>query len=195
MKERPCAVWLPLGKDAPEATLVLRTTQPPQAVLPAIRKTMASIDRNLPMVDVTTMEEQISKGLQRERMFATLCGGFGILALILSLVGLYGVIAYSTSRRRGEIGVRLALGALPGDVVSMILREGLALAALGLVLGAPIVWLGAKYLEKELFQMKPLETKSLLLALGIQLVAAIIAVWIPALRASALQPAEVLRQE
>ena len=195
MKDRPYAVWLPLGKDRQEATVVVRTSVPPQAALPAIRRAMSEIDRNLPMVDVITMEEQIAKGLQRERMFATLCSGFGILALALAVVGLYGVIAYSTSRRRGEIGIRLALGALPKDVVSMVLREGLRLAALGVLLGIPIVWVGAKYVEKELFHMKPLEPVSLALALGILLAAALVAIGIPAVRASALEPAEALRQE
>jgi ABC-type antimicrobial peptide transport system permease subunit len=164
-------------------------------VLPAIQRAITEIDRNLPLVDVVTMEEQIAKGLQRERMFATLCAGFGILALVLSVVGLYGVIAYGTSRRRGEIGVRLALGAMPGDVVSMVLREGLGLAATGMFIGIPVVWLGAKYVEKELSRMKPLEPLSLALALGILLAAAFVAVGIPALRAAALRPAETLRQE
>jgi predicted permease len=195
MKERPYAVWLPFGKDSVEATVALRTSLPPQVVLPAIRQTMSRLDRNLPMVDVVTMEEQISKGLQRERMFATLCNGFGILALVLSVVGLYGVIAFRTSRRRSEIGIRLALGAVPKDVVSMVLREGLGVAVLGMLMGLPIVWAGAKYVEKELSQAKPLEPWSLLLALGILFAAAVVAVGIPAVRASALQPAEALRQE
>ena len=195
MKDRHYAVWLPIEKDRGELTVVVRTLRPPQMVLPAIRRTMSEIDRNLPLVDVMTMEEQIAKGLQRERMFATLCSGFGILALVLSVVGLYGVIAYSTSRRRGEIGVRLALGAMPRDVILMVLREGLVLAASGLLLGTPVIWLGAKYVEKELSTMKPLEPLSLALALGILFLAALLAVGIPALRASALQPAETLRQE
>lgn len=118
MKEHPHAVWLPLGKTAPEVTVVVRTSQPPQAMMPAIREAMAKIDRDLPLIDLMSMDEQIARGLQRERMFATLAGAFGILALVLSVVGLYGVIAYRTSRRRGEIGLRLALGALPRDVVA-----------------------------------------------------------------------------
>jgi ABC-type antimicrobial peptide transport system permease subunit len=141
------------------------------------------------------MEQQSSKGLVRERMFATLCSGFGLLALVLSVVGLYGVIAYGTSRRRGEIGVRLALGAMPRDVLAMVLREGLGLAVIGMLLGIPVVWLGAKYLEKELSQMKPFEPVSLLLALTILLAAALLAVGIPAIRAAALQPSETLRQD
>jgi len=173
---------------------VARTLKRPQTVLPAIRQAMSEIDRNLPLVDLVTMEEQIAKGLQRERMFATLCAGFGILALGLSVVGLYGVIAYSTSRRRGEIGVRLALGAMSRDVLSMVLREGLGLAALGMLIGIPVVWLGAKYVQKELSRVK-LESLSVALALGILLAAALVAVGIPAIRAASLKPAETLRQE
>jgi ABC-type antimicrobial peptide transport system permease subunit len=142
-----------------------------------------------------TMEEQIAKGLQRERMFATLCTGFGILALALSVVGLYGVIAYSTSRRRSEIGVRLALGAMPRNVVSMVLREGLGLAALGMLLAVPVAWLGAQYVKKLLADNKPLEPLSIGLTLAILLAAALIAVGIPAIRASMLQPADTLRRE
>ncbi|MGA8028027.1 MAG: ABC transporter permease, partial [Bryobacteraceae bacterium] len=195
MKVRPFAVWLPIDKDRPELTVVLRTGRRPQIVLPAIRQTMSEVDRNLPLVDVVTMEEQIAKGLLRERMFATLCTGFGVLALVLSVVGLYGVIAYSTSRRRGEIGVRLALGAMPRDVISMILREGLGLTVFGMLIAIPVVWLGARYIKKILFDMKPLEPASITLALGILLAAALVAVGIPALRASALEPAQTLRQE
>ena len=195
MKERPYAVWLPIEKDRPELTVVVRTVKRPHIVLPAIRHTISEVDRNLPLVDVVTMEEQIAQGLQTERMFATLCTGFGILALVLSVVGLYGVIAYSTSRRRGEIGVRLALGAMPGDVVSMVLREGLGLTLAGMLIGLPIVWLSARYVEKLLVHMKPLEPLSISLALGILFAAGLVAVGIPALRASALTPAETLRQE
>jgi predicted permease len=194
MKDRPYAVWVTFKKDGSDATVVVRTSQPPQAVLPRIRQMMSEIDRTLPMVDVVTMEQQIANILQRERMFATLCGGFGILAITLAVVGLYGVMAYSTSRRRGEIGVRLALGALPRNVLSMVMREGLALALAGIVLGMPMVWLGAKYAETELFQMKVFEPVSIVLALGILLAAALVAIGAPAARASALQPSETLRE-
>ncbi len=195
MKDRPYAVWLPIDKNGLEVTVVLRTAQPPRIAMQSIRRTMNEIDRNLPLADLTTMEQQISKGLQRERMFATLCDGFGILALCLSVVGLYGVIAYSTSRRRSEIGIRLALGATPRNVASMVLREGLLLAVLGMLLGLPVVWLGAKYLEKELTALKPLEPVSFVVCLGILLAAAIVATGVPAIRASALQPSVTLRQE
>jgi predicted permease len=195
MKERPYVMWLPFSPATPEATVVVRTSMPPRTVLPSIRQSMTELDRNLPMVEVVTMEEQISKGLQRERMFATLCNGFGILALVLSAVGLYGVISYGTSRRRGEIGVRLALGAKPRNVISMILRQGLAMTVPGIIAGAPVVWLGGKYLQKELTNMKPTDPLTLILAPAVLLAAALVATAIPAIRAATLDPAETLRQE
>ena len=195
MKERPSAVWLPLDKESSGVTVAIRTSRTPAMVLPAVRKTLAGIDRNLPLVDVMTMEEQISQGLQRERMFATICSGFGILALVLSVVGLYGVIAYSTARRRGEIGIRMALGAMPKEVVTMIVREGMTVAVSGLLLGLPVIWFGSKYVEKELFQMKPLEPATILFSVGVLLAAALAAVMVPAWRASAIQPAQALRED
>ncbi len=195
IKDRPYVLWLPHDPESQQTTVVVRTGPAPQAVLPAIRQAIAEIDSKLPLVDVATMEEQISKGIQRERMFATLCGGFGALALILSVIGLYGVMSYSISRRRGEIGVRLALGAMSGDVLKMILREGLMLAGSGILIGIPVVFLGAKYVEKELHDMKPIEPLTFLLTLAILLVSAAVAVGIPALRASMLEPSETLRQE
>lgn len=195
MKEKPMVVWLPLDKASRDVTVVLRTSTPPQIVLAAVRKTMAGIDRKLPLVDVITMEEQISKGLQRERMFATICSCFGILALVLSVVGLYGVMAYNTARRRNEIGIRLALGAIPGDVIAMIVREGMTVATLGLALGMPVIWFGAKYVEKELFKMKPLEPETVLFSVGTLMLAALVAVLVPALRASSIRPGQTLRQD
>ncbi|HTQ55111.1 MAG TPA: ABC transporter permease [Bryobacteraceae bacterium] len=195
IKEHPYVLWLPFESSRAEATVVLRTTQSPRVVLPAIRQAMAGVDRNLPMVDTITMEAQIAKGLQRERMFATLCDGFGTLALVLSVVGLYGVISYIASRRRREIGLRLALGAGPKNVAFMILRDGLATAAGGILLGLPFVWLGGKYLQKELTGMQPTDPRSLMLTLTILLVAACVAAGLPALRASRLDPAQTLRRD
>lgn len=195
LKDRPYAVWLPFSKDSTEATIVLRTTQRPRLALPDIQKSMAQIDPKLPLVDVATMEEQMAKGLQRERMFAILCNAFGGLALLLSAVGLYGVISFSTSRRRGEIGVRLALGALPRDVLSMVMREGLELTLFGILAAAPLIAFGARYLEKLLSKMKPLEPATMITSLVVLLAAGLIAVGVPALRASTVDPAETLRQE
>ena len=190
-------LWLPMDTTdvRPEVTVAIRTTHGPYAVVPAIRRAMGKIDPDLPLVDLVTMDEQIQSGLERERMFATLCNGFGILALLLSVVGLYGVMAYQTSRRRGEIGIRLALGAVPRAVAVMVLRDGVKLVVVGVLAGLPVVWLGARYAEKELTHMKALEPLSLSLATGILLAAALAAIGIPALRASKIQPMEMLRRD
>jgi predicted permease len=190
-------VWLPMDTATlrPEVTVVVRTTRAPYTVVPGIQRAMREIDPDLPLVDLVTMEEQIASGLQRERMFATLCNGFGILALLLSIVGLYGVMSYQTSRRRGEIGIRLALGAVPRTVAVMVLRDGVTLVVLGVLGGLPVVWIGARYAEKELTHMKALDPLSLSLATGVLLAAALFAIGIPALRASGIQPMEMLRRE
>ena len=195
LKDRPSTMWVPFPKQAKEATVVLRTEAVPQLVMRGVQQAMLELDRDLPLVDVMTMEQQIAKGLQQERMFATLCTAFGTLALTLAVIGLYGVIAYSVSRRSGEIGVRLALGAVPKDVMAMILREGLGLAVLGIMVAAPVVWFSARYLETELHQMKALEPTSVALSLTIMVAAVVAAVLIPALRASTIQPAHTLRHE
>jgi ABC-type antimicrobial peptide transport system permease subunit len=99
------------------------------------------------------------------------------------------------SRRRCEIGVRLALGARPRDVLAMVLREGLVLAGAGILIGLPVIFLGGKYVAKELYQMKPIEPVTVAFTLGILLASALAAICIPALRASGLEPSETLRQE
>ena len=169
MKDRPHVVWLPFDNKNQQATVVLRTKASPASILPAIRQTLLDLDRNLPMAEVFTMEELMSRNLRRERMFATLCGSFGILALLLSVIGLYGVMSYNASRRKTEIGVRLALGAEPKNVIWMVLREAIGLTALGLLLGAPAIYYGSQFLEKELFQLKPLNP--LLITISILLLA------------------------
>lgn len=195
MKDRPMVVWLPFQTKTQEATVVLRTRSSPSSVLPAIQRTLESIDRNLPMVDPFTMEQLMSRNLQRERMFASLCGSFGVLALLLSVIGLYGVMSYNTSRRRTEIGVRLALGAEPGNVVWMVLREAVALTAAGVLLGSPAIYYASSYLEKELFEMKPLDPVRLSVSLLLLAGSATLAAWLPASRAAALDPATALRRE
>jgi predicted permease len=188
-------VWLPFPNTHSTSTVLIRTKADPRSILPAIEDTMRNIDPNLPLVDVITMQDQVGKGLQRERMFATLCGAFGVLALILSAIGLYGVISYQVSRRRNEIGVRLALGAHPTHVLRLVLGEGMLLVLCGMVLAVPIIYFGAQYVAKQFEETQALQPPAILLATLVLACVAAFAAWLPARRASRLDPIAALRQD
>ncbi|MBM3783076.1 MAG: FtsX-like permease family protein [Acidobacteria bacterium] len=188
-------VYRPLPKDIPSVTVVLRTGVPPLSVLPAARHALREIDPGIPLVDVFSMEQQISRTLQRERMFAWLCGSFGVLALVLCAVGLYGLMAHSTARRTPEIGIRIALGAPSRAVLRQIASEGMALACGGIILGAPIAVYAAHIAQKQ--RMLPegaIPYWTLFAAIGVLLAAAFAAVAGPAMRAASIDPMRALRE-
>ena len=195
LKRRPNVVYVPFNMEAESATVVLRTSAPPHVALPFVREAVRKIDSNLPLVDTYTMEELVNNGLRSERMFAYLCGSFGVLAVILASIGLYGVVSYAVSRRRNEIGIRMALGATRPAVVKLVLRDGLILTALGVLLGAPAVYYGSQFAEKALYDMKALDPTALVMAALTLLAAAFLAALLPSLRAAATDPVNALRQE
>ena len=195
MQEAHRVVYLPFSYERDSGTVVVRTAVAPMAVLGAVRETVSALDKSLPMVDVYTMEQQISRTLQRERLFAWLCGSFGVLALVLCAVGLYGLMSHTTARRTGEIGIRMALGATRGVVMRQVLREGLGLALAGLVLGLPL----AAYVARVATLQKILPEGAapywtLGVALGVLAISAVLAVLGPALRASSIEPMAALRR-
>jgi ABC-type lipoprotein release transport system permease subunit len=195
MERLPPVVYLPFEYDLDSATVTLRTAAPPLALLPLIRNAMKELNRELPLVDVFTMEQQISRTLQRERLFAWLCGGFGVLALVLCVVGLYGLMSYSTARRTQEFGIRMALGATRRDILDLNLRAGLALALGGLILGVPpAVYAMRLAVRNEMIPEGPFPFHTLAAALGLIALSAILAALLPALRASNTQPAQALRR-
>ncbi len=188
-------VYLPFDYERESAAVVVRTAVDPRVALGAVRAAMGELDKDLPLVDVYTMEQQISRTLQRERLFAWLCGSFGVLALVLCAVGLYGLMAHTTARRTPEIGIRMALGASRGAVMGQVLREGLALALAGLALGVPLAVAAGRVAASQ--RMLPEGTAPvwpLAAALGLLGAAAVAAVWGPARRASTVEPMEALRQ-
>ncbi|BDC52656.1 hypothetical protein F183_A49710 [Bryobacterales bacterium F-183] len=195
LKERPNVVYLPFTAEAESATVVVRTGAAPYLVLPFVREAVRKVDANLPLVDPYTMEELVNNGLRSERMFAYLCGAFGVLAVLLASIGLYGVISYAVSRRRNEIGIRMALGATKPSVVRLVLRDGLILTSLGVLLGAPAIYYGSQFVEKTLSDMKALDPVSLVTAALTLLAAAFVAALLPSLRAAATDPVNALRQE
>ena len=121
-------------------TYAIRTQLAPGVLMPALRHVAQQVDRDLPLVDLRTQREQIDESMQTERMFGTLTAGFGVLALALACVGIYGVMANTVANRRNEIGIRVALGAQPGQVRGMILRESTSLAIVGIVAGMVRRW-------------------------------------------------------
>lgn len=193
-QEQPVA-YSPFETKHPGATVTIRTTIPPMAVLESARQVVKDLDRNLPLVDIYTMEQQISRTLQRERMFAWICGSFGVLALVLCAVGIYGLMSHMTARRTGEIGIRMALGATRGDVTKRVVGEGMSLAAAGLLIGVPIA-LYAAHIAKQQRWLPEDETAYgvIAAAIGVLAFSALAAVTGPAIRAASIDPMKALRR-
>jgi predicted permease len=187
-------------RQAPEGemdgpTYELRLKSDPASILPAVREAVASIDKDLPLIDVRTQIEQIDALLSQERLFAVLTAAFGVLALILACIGIYGLMAYSVARRINEIGIRMALGAQNGQVLRMILGEASWMAVVGIGVGLGCaVWL-TRFLASLLYGLKPSDPSTLAGAGLLLLGTALAAGWVPAWRASRVQPMEALRHE
>ncbi len=177
------------------ANFQLRTAGPPLALLAAVRRTVGHIDLNLPLTDVTTQRQTIARLLFRERLLARLAGLFAALALLLAALGLYALLAQEVTRRTREVGIRLALGARPGQVLDMMLRLAAALAAAGLALGLAGAWALTRGLRSELFGVRPADPATLAAVAALLVVAALAAAWFPARRAARADPLAALRAE
>jgi predicted permease len=173
----------------------IHTMAEPGSVLSAVRSAVASLDRDLPLIDVRTMRQQVETTTSNERVFAELTGGFGILALALACVGIYGIMAYSVANRRNEIGIRMALGAQPGQVRGMILRESTWLAVGGIVVGVGAALGLTRLVKSMLYGIQPWDPATLTAGVLILLAVALAAGWIPARRAARVQPMDALRHE
>jgi ABC-type antimicrobial peptide transport system permease subunit len=176
-------------------TYAIRTKLPVAELVPALRRVVQEADRDLPIVDVRTQQEQIDANMQMERLFAALTVGFGVLALALACVGIYGIMAYSVANRRNEIGIRLALGAQPGQVRGMILRESTWLALAGIVAGVGAALALTRLVKTMLYGIQPYDPITMTGGVLILLSVALAASWIPARRAAGVQPMEALRHE
>ncbi len=173
----------------------LHTEAEPASVLNAARSVVTSLDRNLPLLDVHTMQQQVDSTMSDERVFAELTSGFGILALVLACIGIYGLMAYSVARRTSEIGIRLALGAQRAHVRSMILRESTWLAMAGIVAGVGGALALARLVKSMLYGIQPDDPLTIAAGAALLLVVALIASWIPARRAAGVEPVVALRHE
>jgi len=177
------------------ATFAVATRLPTTTLLPSLRSAVASVDRNLPVLDIRTQDEQIAANLQHERIFASLTGGFGVLALVLASIGIYGIMAYSVSRRINEIGIRMALGAQPGRVLRMVLGEASWLVVIGVIGGVAAALALTRIIASLLYGLKAWDPATFLLSAGLLILVAIAASWIPARRAARVDPMRALRHE
>ena len=176
-------------------TLEVRTAGDPIAFVPTAREIVRSVDANLPMLRVQTQDDQIAASISRERLFATLATWLGAVALTLSAIGLYALLAYTVTLRTGEIGIRMALGANRRDVRWMIVRQSLIVAACGLGLGTAVSVAGTDLLRALLFNVEPRDSATLALSAALILVVTVSAGYMPARRASHVDPLTALRAE
>jgi predicted permease len=189
-------VYIPLFQ-APESgvTFEVRTGIDPASAAPALLNAVKATDNRLPVFAVKTLRTQLDDSLVQERLVASLSSAFGALALLLAGVGLYGLMAYAVNRRTNEIGIRMALGARPAEIAGMVLRETLLLVGLGLAIGIPASMIASRLIASELYGLKSSDGTTILLAILLLAGIAALAGYLPARRASRVDPMIALRYE
>jgi len=187
----PYAQW-----DKPSRLVFyVRTAGDPGRLATALRDAVREADPNLPAVDVKTVELKMRESLYTERLIAILSAAFGILATLLAAIGLYGVIAYSVARRTGEIGVRMALGAMPANVLRLVLLGAARLAAVGIAIGLAAAFAGGRLIESQLFGIKASDPIIYIGAAVLLAAVALVAAGVPAWRAARIDPVTALKYE
>lgn len=182
-------------------TIELRTSKDPYSIVADVRRAVYDVDKNLPVSNIRTQEEQADKTLHAERLFARILGLFAAFTLLLTAIGLYGVLAYSVKRRTNEIGLRMALGADRAAVLKMIIRQGIVVTLIGLSLGSIISYVAEIYLEKTiklssmLYGVKVHDLSTYIVVACTMFIVALVACWFPARRATQIDPIRALRNE
>jgi len=179
----------------PDTMVMVKTRGSAPSLVPALRRAVASVDSALPIYDVLTLDDRIASALSRPRFNATIVSGFAGVALLIAALGVYGMLSYSVSCRRREIGVRLAVGAAPPRIVRVILSEGLRLALVGIALGLAGAVVAGRLTRSLVVDVNPSDPRMLALVAFVMLTVAAVAAFLPARRASTVDPVVVLRQE
>jgi ABC-type antimicrobial peptide transport system permease subunit len=179
----------------PPAHLLIRVDGPADDLLPSVRAAMAEADPAIRVMGASSLADRLRAPLARPRFAAVIVGLVALTTLLLGAIGVYGVMAASVRARSREVGVRMACGAAPGSVRSLILRQSAAAASIGCALGAAAVVPGGAWLESLLFGVAPSDPGSLAAGVALVLAAALVASWIPARRAAGLDPVLALRAE
>jgi len=198
--EKQDAIFTPLlqieGEDfSSEESLVIRTNSRPEQVANDIRAVVRRIDPNLPLFDINTMATQVQNNISTPRLMATLSSFFGLLALTLSAIGLYGVLAYSVSKRTGEIGIRMALGADRRNILRLILGETSQVVSIGIASGLAITWASSRLVKSMIYGLSAHDARVFVLSACLLLLVALLAALLPARRAVQVDPMVALRCE
>ena len=166
-----------------------------QEIISRTRHAIAEINSNILVNNVTSLEEQVDGSIATKSLVARLSTFFGIVAVFLACIGIYGLLSYSVARRTSEFGVRLALGARSHMLLWMILRESILLLALGLAIGVPIALSSTRILKSQLYELSPLDPTAISIAIAAVSVMTLAAAWLPARRATKIDPVQALRTE
>ncbi len=192
--EIPPTVYFSYRQDAIGfACFAVRTALPPQAIVPSVRKAVAAVNPLVPLAGITTQKAMRDQSIAQERMFASLCGALACLAVLLSCIGLYGLMAYNVARRTNEIGIRMALGATQRKVAWPILREAVVLGGVGAGIGIPAALALTRFIKSQLYGVAPTDPVTMAVAAVLLITVAVIAAWIPARRAARVDPMVALR--
>jgi ABC-type lipoprotein release transport system permease subunit len=195
IRERWEQAYFPAGAQYSASTFYVRFRGTPESAATAVRAIIRNADPTLPIASFRTLDEQVNRSLTTERMLAALSSSFGTLALLLSLVGLYGVMSFVVTQRTREIGIRLALGATRPSTVWLVLGDARVMIAAGTAIALPCVWALGRLVESQLYDVKPTDPLTILAATLVLCSTALGATLIPARRASAVDPTEALRFE
>jgi putative ABC transport system permease protein len=179
----------------PMATFVVRTPSDPARLAAGIRDAVRTVDSTQPVSQVRLLPEMVNSSLAPRRFVVTVLGVFAGMALLMAVIGLYGVIGYAVTQRTQELGVRMALGAQPGEILKLVLGQGMRLAGAGAAIGLVVSLVASRLLRNELFHVRSFDPLTFALMAAVLIGAALLASYIPARRATRVDPMVALRYE
>jgi predicted permease len=191
------ALWMPFSQEySAQVKIVARTEGDPAAMAAAVRENVRALDADMPVVNLTTMNAHFQdRAMLGPRLIAQIVTAIGLVGLLLAVIGLYGVVAYAVGRRTREIGIRMAVGARPGDVLRMVLGQGLAFTLIGIAMGLAIAQSASGFLQTFVIGVSPHDPLILIGVPSILAAVMMAACWLPARKASRVDPTLALRQE
>jgi ABC-type antimicrobial peptide transport system permease subunit len=189
-------VWTPMNQDySANATLVVRTKGGPESMFANVRHEIQSLDPNLPLFDVQTLNDHMRLSLFPARIAATVLGVFGVVALVLAAIGIYGITSYAVAQRTREIGIRMALGAQLGDVLKLVLSQGVKLTLVGVAIGLSGAYLVTRAITSVLYGVSATDPLTFVGVSLLLLSVALLACYVPARKATKVNPLIALRYE